>query len=171
MNLVEEESQNDINNKSNNNIINNNNESISKNIPENYITSINSNYSKNYLHIIINTIINLGLFILIIIEFVVRGKNNYYISNFDILITVFMAFEWLFIGGNYFSSQINYLKGMIFYPFVTCFFGLADFLSLLIIDENHEWNGADTLKVAKFALIALNAFINIYYLLSCKNKI
>ena len=166
MNLVEEESQNNI---SNNNI-SNNIESLSKNISENYITSINSNYSKNYLHIIINTIINLGLFILIIMEFVVRGKNDYNISNFDILITVFMAFEWLFIGGNYLSSKTNYLKGMIFYPFVTCFFGLGDFLSLLIF-ENHEWNDADTLKVAKFSLIVLNGFINIYYLLSCKNKI
>ena len=165
MNFVEEESQNDINE------IKNNNETISKNIPENCISGIFSNYSKNYLHIIINTIINLGLLIVIIIEFVVRGKNDYNISNFDILITVFMAFEWLFIGGNFLSSKLNYLKGMIFYPFVTFFFGFGDFLSLLIIDENHEWNGADTLKVAKFSLIALNAFINIYYLISCKNKV
>ena len=160
MNMVEEEPQND-NNKINNN------ESNSNNIPENY----SSAYAKNYLHIIVNTFINLGLLIIIIIEYIIRGKNDYMISIFDILVTVFILFECIFIGGNYLSSEINFLKGMIFYPFVTCFWGLGDFLSLFILGDKPEWNNADILKITKFSLIALNVLINIVYLFSCKNNI
>ena len=164
MNMVEEEPQND-----NNNI--NNNESLSKNIPGNFFINNSSNYVKNFLHIIINTIINLGLLIIVVIEYIVRGKNDYIVSNLDILVTIFILFECIFIGANYISSELNYLKGMIFYPFVTCFWGLGDFLSLFVVNSKQEWNDADTLKVTKFSLIAMNVFINIYYLFSCKNKI
>ena len=163
MNMVEEEPQND------NNI--NFNESISKNNQENFSFNASSTYPKNFLHIIINTVINLGLLIIVILEFIIRGKNDYIITNFDILVTVFILFECIFIVANYLSSEPSYVKGMIFYPFVTCFWGLGDFLSLFVLNSNHEWNNADTLKVTKFSLIALNAFINIYYLFSCKNKI
>ena len=163
MNMVEEEPQNDINKI--------NNDSLSKNIPENYSNENNSIYIKNYLHIIINTIINLSLVIIIIIEFIERGKNDYIISNFDILVTIFVLFECLFILFNYISSEINYLKGMLFYPFVTCFWGIGDFLSLFVLSNKPEWNEADTLKVVKFSLIALNVLINTYYLFSCKNKV
>ena len=163
MNMVEEEPQND------NNI--NFNESVSKNHPENFSFNTSFTYPKIFLHIIINTIINFGLLIIAILEFIVRGKNDYSISNFDIMVTVFILFESIFIVANYVSSETSYIKGLIFYPFVTCFWGIGDLLSVFILNSNHEWNEADTLKVAKFSLIALNVFINIYYLFSCKNKI
>ena len=161
-NMVEEEPQDYINNI-------NNNESISKNVIENYSNN-NTIYVRNYLHVIINTIINIGLLIIVIIEFIVRSRNDYMISNFDILVTIFICFEFIFIGANYLSAEINYLKGMIFYPFVTCFWGLGDFLSLFVLGDKPEWNDADTLKITKFSLIVLNVSINIYYLFSCKNK-
>ena len=164
MNMVEEEPQND-----NNDI--NNNKSQSNNIPWDFSYNTSPNYPKNFLHIIINTIINIGLLIVVILEFVVRGKNDYTISIFDILVTIFISFDCIFIGANYLSSKPNYLKGMIFYPFVTCFWGLGDFLSLFVMNGKQEWNDADSLKVTKFSLIGFNVFINIYYLFSCKNKI
>ena len=89
----------------------NNNEPISLN--ENYL------YTRNILHIIINTIINFALLITIIIEFIIRVNNNYPITNFDI--SAFILFEILFICLNYFKFDIKYLKGMIFYLFITCF--------------------------------------------------
>ena len=98
-NMVEEEPQDYINNI-------NNNESISKNVLENYSNN-NTIYVRNYLHIIINTIINIGLLIIVIIEFIVRSRNDYMISNFDILVTIFICFEFIFIGA-------NYLLGIIF---------------------------------------------------------
>ena len=152
MNNMEESPQNE-----------NNNEPILLN--ENYL------YTRNILHIIINTIINFALIITIIFEFIIRVKNNYPITNFDILVAALILFEILFICLNYFKFDINYLKGMIFYPFITCFWGLADFLSIFVLNNNHEWINADTLKVTKFSLIGLNVFINIFYLFYCKNKI
>ena len=158
--MVEEEPQN-------NNI--NSNDSELKN-GQKLFSSNNEIYTRNFLHIIVNTIIHIGLLIIIIIEFVVRSNNDYTITNFDILVLIFILFDCLFIIANYISSQINYLKGMIYYPFVTAFWALGDFLSLFINNNVHKWNGADTLKTTKFSLIGLNLFINIFYLLSCRNK-
>ena len=163
MNMVEEEPQNYDNNNMNND------ESL-KNMNENKNENFSQLYSKNYLHILANTIINLGLLIIVIIEFIIRGKNDYIISNFDILVTLFILFESIFIILNYFKSEQNYIKGMVFYPFVTSFWGLGDLLSFLVLSDNYEWNNADILKVTKVSLIVLNAFINIYYLFCCKNK-
>ena len=59
---------------------------------------------------------------------------------------------------------------MVFYPFVTSFWGLGDLLSFLVLNDNYEWNNADILKVTKVSLIVFNAFINIYFLFCCKNK-
>ena len=160
MNLVEEVPQND-----NDDIINN--ESISKSIPENNYSNI---YTKNILHIIANTIINLGLMAIIIIEFIIRGKNGYLIANYDFLISIFVIFQWIFIVGNYISSNNNLIKGVVYYPFVNCYWGLGDFLSLFILNYNHNWNIADTLKIVKFSLIGLNVLINIVYIFFCKNK-
>ena len=163
MNMVEEVPQND------NEDINNNNESVSKSIPENNYSDVQI-YTKNFLHLIINTLINFGLLIIIVIEFILRGKNNDYISNYDFLILIFIVFGCIFIVGSYVSSQNNYIKGMVYYPFVTCFWGLGDFLSLFILNNMHNWNNADTLKIVKFSLIALNVLINIIYIFFCKNK-
>ena len=163
MNMVEEIPQND------NEDINNNNESVSKNIPENNYSDVQI-YTKNFLHLIINTLINFGLIIIIVIEFILRGKNSDYISNYDFLILIFIVFGCIFIVGSYVSSQNNYIKGMVYYPFVTCFWGLGDFLSLFILNNMHNWNNANTLKIVKFSLIALNVLINIIYIFFCKNK-
>ena len=163
MNMVEEVPQND------NEDINNNNESVSKSIPENNYSDVQI-YTKNFLHLIINTLINFGLLIIIVIEFILRGKNSDYISNYDFLILIFIVFGCIFIVGSYVSSQNNYIKGMVYYPFVTCFWGLGDFLSLFILNNMHNWNNANTLKIVKFSLIALNVLINIIYIFFCKNK-
>ena len=163
MNMVEEVPQND------NEDINNNNESESKSIPENNYSDVQI-YTKNFLHLIINTLINFGLIIIIVIEFILRGKNSDYISNYDFLILIFIVFGCIFIVGSYVSSQNNFIKGMVYYPFVTCFWGLGDFLSPFILNNMHNWNNADTLKIIKFSLIALNVLINIIYIFFCKNK-
>ena len=68
------------------------------------------------------------------------------------------------------ESEQNYIKGMVFYPFVASFWGLGDLLSFLFLNDNYEWNNADILKVTKVSLIVLNYFINIYFLFCCKNK-
>lgn len=164
MNMVEEVPQND-----NEDINNNNNESVSKNIPENNYSDVQI-YTKNFLHLIINTLINFGLIIIIVIEFILRGKNSDYISNYDFLILIFIVFGCIFIVGSYVSSKNNYIKGMVYYPFVTCFWGLGDFLSPFILNNMHNWNNANTLKIVKFSLIALNVLINIIYIFFCKNK-
>ena len=161
MMMVEEEPQN--NNKINSN------EADLKNVHKIFLNN-NGMYSKNFLHIIINTIINIGLIIFIIIEFSVREKNDYIITNFDILVCIFVIFNCIFIILNYITNQIDFYKGMIFYPFVAAFWALGDFLSLFISDYEYEWSEADTLKTIKFSLIGLNIFINIFYLISCKNK-
>ena len=160
MNLVEEVPQND-----NDEI--NNNESLTKIIPQNNYSNI---YAKNFLHIIANAIINLGLITIIIIEFIIRGKNGNFIAHYDFLITIFVIFQWIFIVGNFISSNNNLIKGVVYYPFVNCYWGLADFLSLFILNYNHNWNIADTLKIVKFSLIGLNVLINIVYIFFCKNK-
>ena len=160
MNLVEEVPQND-----NDEI--NNNESLSKSIPENNYPKM---YSKNIIHLIVNTIINLGLITIIIIEFIIRGKNNDFISHFDFLITIFAIFQWIFLVANFISSNNNLIKGIVYYPFVNCYWGLGDFLSLFILNSMHSWNTADTLKIVKFSLIGLNVLINIIYIIFCKNK-
>ena len=165
MNMVEEEPQNYDNNNMNND------ESLSKNIPENISENNSQIYPKNFLHILINTIINLGLLIIVIIEFIIRGRNDYFISNFDLMVTVFILLECIFIIANYLKNEQNYLKGMVFYPFITCFFGLGDLLSFLVLNDKYEWNNADVLKVVKFSLIVFNAIINIFYIFYCKNKI
>ena len=160
MKLVEEVPQND-----NDEI--NNNESLSKGIPENNYSNI---YAKNNLHIIGNAIINLALMTIIIIEFIIRGKNDYFIAHYDFLITIFAIFQWIFIVGNFISSNNNLIKGVVYYPFVNCYWGIADFLSLFILNNMHNWNIADTLKIVKFSLIGLNVLINIVYIIFCKNK-
>ena len=160
MKLVEEVPQND-----NDEI--NNNESLSKGIPENNYSNI---YAKNNLHIIGNAIINLALMTIIIIEFIIRGKNNYFIAHYDFMITIFAIFQWIFIVGNFISSNNNLIKGVVYYPFVNCYWGIADFLSLFILNNMHNWNTADTLKIVKFSLIGLNVLINIVYIIFCKNK-
>ena len=160
MKLVEEVPQND-----NDEI--NNNESLSKGIPENNYSNI---YGKNNLHIIGNAIINLALMTIIIIEFIIRGKNDYFIAHYDFLITIFAIFQWIFIVGNFISSNNNLIKGVVYYPFVNCYWGIADFLSLFILNNMHNWNIADTLKIVKFSLIGLNVLINIVYIIFCKNK-
>ena len=165
MNMVEEEPQNYDNNNMNND------GSLSKNISEDISENNNQIYPKNFLHILINTIINLGLLIIVIIEFIIRGRNDYFISNFDLMVTVFILLECIFIIANYLKNEQNYLKGMVFYPFITCFFGLGDLLSFLVLNDKYEWNNADVLKVVKFSLIVFNAIINIFYIFSCKNKI
>ena len=50
---------------------------------------------------------------------------------------------------------------MLFYPFVTSFWGLGDLLSFLVLSDNYEWNNADILKVTKVSLIVLNVFIKL----------
>ena len=160
MNLVEEVPQND-----NDEI--NNNESLSKNKPENNYPKM---YSNNIIHLIVNTIINLGLITIIIVEFIIRGKNHYFISHFDFLITIFVIFQWIFLVATFISSNNNLIKGIVYYPFVNCYWGLGDFLSLFILNNMHSWNTADTLKIVKFSLIGLNVLINIIYIIFWKNK-
>ena len=165
MNMVEEEPQNYDNNNMNND------GSLSKNIPEDISENNSQIYPKNFLHILINAIINLSLLIIVIIEFIIRGKNDYFVSNFDLMVTLLILLECIFIIANYLKNEQNYLKGMVFYPFITCFFGLGDLLSFLVLNDKYEWNNADVLKVVKFSLIVFNAIINIFYIFSCKNKI
>ena len=120
----------------------------------------------NCFHYVICFISNLVLIIITIIEFIKRIKNKYLITIFDYLVDFFIFFSFYFTLAYFYRKKKNFLKGLIYYPFCSAFWGSADVLSIYYIENNNdkisdEYNVCNTLKIYKFLLILLTVIINI----------
>ena len=142
MNVEIEISQNDIN--------------ISKKkSPFEKFSDINSSKYLNF-HIVVIFIINLCLIVLASFEFIITNNNlifNYLVDFFILLVFIFVILYLI-------TKKVNFLKGLVYYPFISFYWGIADLLSLYYADESHQWNKWDNLKIIKLSLIALSIIIN-----------
>ena len=128
----------------------------------------------NFLHYIICFISNLILIIITITEFIKRIKNKYLITIFDYLVDFFIFFSFFFILAYFYRKKKNFLKGLIYYPFCSAFWGSADVLSIYYIKNNNEkitneYNDCNALKIYKFILILLSIIVNVIYYKLYKN--
>ena len=114
----------------------------------------------NCFHVLISFIFNFGLIIISVIEFVF--KSDCLIFNY--LVDVLIIFVFIFVIAFLFTKNENYLKGFAYYPICSLFWGTADLLSIFYIENSHDWNKSDNLKIAKISLIALSLLINICYM-------
>ena len=92
----------------------------------------------NCFHYIICFLCNLILIILTIIEFIKRIKNKYLITIFDYLVNIFIFFSFYFILAYFYRKKKNFLKGLIYYPFCSAFWGTADVLSIYYIKNSND---------------------------------
>ena len=118
----------------------------------------------NCFHFTINFIINLGIIILAITEFIIRKKSSYLTSILENLVDIFIIFVFIFVILYYFSKKENYLKGLVYYPFCSLFWGLGDLLTIFCYGNPYDWNTADSFKVLKIALILISLLINFTYI-------
>ena len=118
----------------------------------------------NCFHFTINFIINLGIIILAITEFIIRKKSLYLTSILENLVDIFIIFVFIFVILYYFSKKENYLKGLVYYPFCSLFWGLGDLLTIFCYGNPYDWNTADSFKVLKIALILISLLINFTYM-------
>ena len=121
----------------------------------------------NCFHYIINFIINLGILILAITEFIIRKKSSYLTSILENLVDIFIAFVFIIVILYYFRKKENYLKGMVYYPLFSLFWGLGDLLTIFCYGNPYDWNIADSFKLLKIALILISLFINFTYMSFC----
>ena len=141
-----------------NNYTNSKNES-----PYESISNSNNENNFNCIHTLISFIINLGLIIIAVVEIVI--KKDCLIFNY--LVDIFILFVFIFVIIYFFSRKSNYLKGFVYYPLCSLFWGIGDLLSIFYIEEPHNWCNSDTLKIAKISLIGLSLIINISYMKIC----
>ena len=163
----------DQNNSSQNNNIGSKNDSFHQDIlneNNNIIQEYNNDTIKNFsfLHYIICFIINLILIIVTIYEFNFRKNNKYLITIFLYLTDFFVFFTFIFVLAYFCRKKLNYLKGVLYYPFCSFFWGTADFLSIYYINNGndnikHDWDNTDTLKLVKLLLIIFSLIINVFY--------
>ena len=130
-----------------------------------HINDLNNSTKFNCLHVLIAFIINLGLIIIAIIEFVIKADC----LIFNYLVDVFIIFSFIFVILYFINKKDNYLKGFTYYPICSLFWGIGDLLSNFYIEISHDWNKSDTFKVAKVSLVTLSLIINIGYM-KCSNK-
>ena len=145
MKIEEEASQNDI--------------KISQKITFNKISYLNKGNNFNYLHYIINFIINLSLTVSAFIEFIFQKYN----TIFNFIVDFFILLVFSFVISYFITQKINHLKGFVFYPFCSFFWGIADLLSLNYSIDSYKWNIYDNLKIIKLSLIAFSIIINNKY--------
>ena len=143
---------------------NDNNESKSESSYE-HIDDLNNSNSFNCLYVFIVFIINLGLIIIAVIEFMLN--KNCFIFNY--LVDVFILFTFVFVIIYFLIKKDNYLKGFVYYPFCTLFWAIGDLLSIFYIESSHDWDISDSFKVIKFSLVVLSLIINIIYM-KCSSK-
>ena len=125
-------------------------------------------YTSNFncFHVLISFIFNLGLIIIAVIEFVF--KSDCLIFNY--LVDVLIIFVFIFVIAFLFTKNENYLKGFAYYPICSLFWGTADLLSIFYIENSHDWNKSDNLKIVKISLIALSLLTNICYMIIFQKK-
>ena len=143
---------------------NDNNESKNESSYE-HIDDLNNSNNFNCLHVFIAFIINLGLIIIAVIEFIF--KKNCFI--FKYLVDVFILFTFVFVIIYFLIKKDNYLKGFVYYPFCTLFWAIGDLLSIFYIESSHDWDISDSFKVIKLSLVAISLIINISYK-KCSSK-
>ena len=143
---------------------NDNNESKNESSYE-HIDDLNNSNSFNCLYVFIVFIINLGLIIIAVIEFMLN--KNCFIFNY--LVDVFILFTFVFVIIYFLIKKDNYLKGFVYYPFCTLFWAIGDLLSIFYIESSHDWDISDSFKVIKLSLVALSLIINISYM-KCSSK-
>ena len=117
--------------------------------------------------------------IIAIIELILRSKNNYYISNYDLMVCLYLCSAFCVFLFSLFKKQFKNLESFIGFSFICVLWGIPDMVtfqytiksdtSISIKDETHKWNFADTLKVIKFSLVIFYFIINIVYFTFCKN--
>ena len=122
----------------------------------------------NFFHFAVIFIINLGIVIIAIIEFILRKKSSYLTTIFDYLVDIFILFVFLFVICFFFTKKENYLKGLVYYPICTFYWSISDLLTIFCFESSNNWNIADTLKVSKASLIIISLLINISYIKICK---
>ena len=118
----------------------------------------------NCFHYIINFIINLGIVILTVAEFIIRKKSSYLTSILENLVDIFILFVFFFVILYYFSKKENYLKGLIYYPICSLFWGFGDLLTIFCYGNPYDWNTADTFKALKITLIFISLLFNFTYM-------
>ena len=120
----------------------------------------------NCFHVLIAFIFNFGLIIIASIEFIY--KSDCLIFNY--LVDILILFAFIFVISFIFTKNENYLKGFVYYPIYSLFWGSADLLSIFYIENSHNLNKSDILKIAKLSLIMVSLIINICYMIfSSKN--
>ena len=129
---------------------------------DNKISDLDDSSNFNCVYVLISVIINLSLIIIAIIEYII----NKYCTIFKYLVDILILLVFIFVIIYFFNKKGNFLKGIIYYPFISLFWGVADLLSIFISDN--MWTVTHTLKVIKISLIIFSLFINVIFIKFCK---
>ena len=129
------------------------------------ISDLNNPSNINCFYVLISFLINFSLIIVAIWEFIIKK----YCTIFNYLVDIFILFVFIFVIIYLFTKKDDFLKGFVYYPLISLFWGIADFLSLFVTDNYNNWSGLHTLKTIKFSLITISIFINIIYI-KCIHK-
>ena len=122
------------------------------------ISDLDDSSNFNGVYVLISFIINFSLIIIAIIEYIVKK----YCTIFKYLVDILILIVFIFVIIYFCNKKSNFLKGIIYYPFTSLFWGVADLLSIFISDN--IWTIAHTLKVIKISLIIFSLFINVIFI-------
>ena len=125
-----------------------------------HINDIENSNNFNCFHVIIAFFLNLGLIIIAIIEFMIKNDK----TIFNYIVDIFIIFVLIFVICYFFTKKDNFLKGFVYYPLCSLFWGIGDLLTNFYIESSHDWDKSDTLKIIKVSLIVLSLIINISYM-------
>ncbi len=125
-----------------------------------HINDIENSNNFNCFHVIIAFFLNFGLIIIAIIEFMIKNDK----TIFNYIVDIFIIFVFIFVICYFFTKKDNFLKGFVYYPLCSLFWGIGDLLTNFYIESSHDWDKSDTLKIIKVSLIVLSLIINISYM-------
>ena len=125
-----------------------------------HINDIENSNNFNCFHVIIAFFLNLGLIIIAIIEFMIKNDK----TIFNYIVDIFIIFVFIFVICYFFTKKDNFLKGFVYYPLCSLFWGIGDLLTNFYIESSHDWDKSDILKIIKVSLIVLSLIINISYM-------
>ena len=125
-----------------------------------HINDIENSNNFNCFHVIIAFFLNLGLITIAIIEFMIKNDK----TIFNYIVDIFIIFVFIFVICYFFTKKDNFLKGFVYYPLCSLFWGIGDLLTNFYIESSHDWDKSDILKIIKVSLIVLSLIINISYM-------
>ena len=125
-----------------------------------HINDIENSNNFNCFHVVIAFFLNLGLIIIAIIEFMIKNDK----TIFNYIVDIFIIFVFIFVICYFFTKKDNFLKGFVYYPLCSLFWGIGDLLTNFYIESSHDWDKSDILKIIKVSLIVLSLIINISYM-------